>query len=66
MGMTTNQVKLCRAVAQNNMVEAKRLAMVCCIEDTTQKNAGSIRIIKDLLSNSPIKMMLQNQEKVIL
>lgn len=57
MGMTSNQIRLCRSVAQNDTEAARKYAMACCAEDTTQKNAYSIQAIKNLLSSSPVKMM---------
>lgn len=53
MGMTANQLALVRAVAENKLSDAKKYATLCCIEDTTQKNAIYVKRYKNLLENNP-------------
>lgn len=48
MGMTANQLALVRAVAENKLSDAKKYAELCCIEDTTQKNAIYVKRYKNL------------------
>ena len=38
MGLTDNQQQLIRAIANDNIQQAKKCALDCVIEDTTQKN----------------------------
>lgn len=52
MGMTANQLALVRAVAENKLSDAKKYAELCCIEDTTQKNAIYVKKYKNLLENN--------------
>lgn len=53
MGMTANQLALVRAVAENKLSDAKKAAVACCVEDTTQKNALYTKRYKNLLENNP-------------
>ena len=53
MGMTNNQLKLIKAIAENKMTEAKQYAICCCVEDTTQKNAVFVKRYKNILENNP-------------
>ena len=52
MGMTANQLALVRAIAENKLSDAKKYAELCCIEDTTQKNAPYVKRYKNLLANN--------------
>ncbi len=53
MGMTANQLAVVRAIAENKLSDAKKYAVLCCIEDTTQKNAPYVKRYKNLLENNP-------------
>ena len=39
MRLTNNQQQLIMAVSESSMQQAKRCAIACVVEDTTQKNA---------------------------
>ena len=49
--MTDNQIAVIRAIARNDMTEAKRAAIAACAEDTSKKNSGNVRYLKNLLEN---------------
>ena len=49
MGMTENQLSLVRYVAENNLDKAKKAALCCCVEDTTQKNKYAVAKYKNIL-----------------
>lgn len=51
MGLTTNQIGLIKAVAENNFKSAREYAKVCCLEDKTQKNAYLVEKYAKLLDN---------------
>lgn len=53
MGMTANQLALVRAIAENKLSDAKKFAVACCVEDTTQKNAACVKRYKNLLESGP-------------
>lgn len=53
MGMTDKQLALVKAIAENNLADAKKYAMMCCEEDATQKNAPYVARCKKLLEQSP-------------
>lgn len=53
MGMTEKQLSLVRAIAENKLADAKKFALLCCIEDTTQKNAAEVKRYKNLLQSNP-------------
>ncbi len=53
MGMTANQLAVVRAIAENKLSDAKKYAVLCCIEDTTQKNAPYVKRYKNLLESNP-------------
>lgn len=57
MGLTSNQQQLIRAVAENNMPLAKKCAIACTEEDTTQKNAWFCKKYKQILESSGSNMM---------
>lgn len=52
MGMTDNQLKMVRALAENRVQDAKKCAIACCVEDTTKKNAACVKRCKALLENT--------------
>lgn len=52
MGLTSNQQQLIKAVAENNMQLAKKCAIACTVEDTTQKNAWFCEKYKQILESS--------------
>lgn len=52
MGLTNNQQQLIKAVSENNMQQAKKCAIACVVEDTTQKNAWFCRKYKQILESS--------------
>lgn len=51
MGMTENQLRLIRALAENRIQDAKKCAIACCAEDNTKKNESIVRRYKALLEN---------------
>lgn len=51
--MTANQLAVVKAIAENKLSDAKKYAVLCCIEDTTQKNAPYVKRYKNLLENNP-------------
>lgn len=51
MGMTDNQKKLIRAVAENDIRSAKKCAIACLSEDTTQKNQSFVNRYKTILTS---------------
>lgn len=66
MGLTSNQQQLIRAVAENNMQLAKKCAIACTVEDTTQKNAWFCKKYKQILENSGSMIELPHNLKSIL
>lgn len=52
MGLTSNQQQLIKAVSENNMQQAKKCAIACVVEDTTQKNAWFCKKYKQILESS--------------
>ena len=57
MGMTSNMLSLVRYVAENDLSQAKRYALCCCAEDTTQKNSYYIARYKQLLTSGGMNMI---------
>lgn len=66
MGLTSNQQQLIRAVAENNMQLAKKCAIACVAEDTTQKNKYFCNRYKQILENSGSMIELPHDLKSIL
>lgn len=58
MGMTTTQLNMIRALAENKLSDAKKYAIACCAEDTTQKNEYYTKKYKTMLESSPTAMEL--------
>lgn len=52
MGLTDNQQKLIRAIAENDIRSAKRCAIACLAEDTTQKNESFVNRYKSILTSA--------------
>lgn len=52
MGLTDNQQQLIRAIANDNIQQAKKCALDCVIEDTTQKNQYFCKKYRQVLENS--------------
>lgn len=52
MGLTNNQQKLIMAIAQNDMQSAKKCAVACVVEDTTQKNQYFCKKYKQILESA--------------
>lgn len=57
MGMTVNQLALVRSIAENKLQDAKKYALMCCAEDTTQKNAPYVKRYSNMLQNSNATMI---------
>lgn len=57
MGLTNNQQQLIRAVSENNMQLAKKCAIACVVEDTTQKNKWFCNKYKQILESSGNNMV---------
>lgn len=51
MGMTDNQKRLIRAVAENDIRSAKKCAIACLAEDTTQKNQSFVNRYRTILTS---------------
>lgn len=51
MAITDNQRRLIRAVAENDMRSARKCALTCLSEDTTQKNRSFVARYKSILSS---------------
>lgn len=66
MGLTDNQQRLIKAVAQNDMQSAKKCAIACVTEDTTQKNKYFCNRYKQILENSGSMIELPHDLKSIL
>lgn len=52
MGLTDNQKRLIQAVSQNDIQAAKKCAIACVTEDTTQKNSTWCKRYKSVLESS--------------
>ncbi len=52
MGLTNNQQRLIIAIAQNDMQSAKKCAVACVVEDTTQKNQYFCKKYKQILESA--------------
>lgn len=57
MGLTNNQQRLIKAVSENNLQEAKKCAIACVVEDTTQKNKWFCNKYKQILESSGSNMI---------
>lgn len=51
MGITDNQKRLIRAVAENDIRNAKKCAIACLTEDTTQKNQSFVNRYRTILTS---------------
>lgn len=51
--MTEKQLALVEAIAENKLSDAKKAAIECCKEDTTQKNAIYVKRYLQILENGP-------------
>lgn len=51
MGMTDNQKRLIRAIAESDMRSARKCALACLSEDETQKNRSFVTRYKSILSS---------------
>ena len=51
MGMTSNQLALVEAIAENRIQDAKNCAIACCAEEQTKKNERAVRRCRALLEN---------------
>ena len=50
-GLDRNMLMLIRALAENRIQDAKKAAIVCCANDNTKKNEGTIHYYRNLLEN---------------
>lgn len=57
MALTDNQKRLIRAVAENDIRSAKKYAIACVTEDTTQKNHGFCKRYKSILESIGANMI---------
>lgn len=57
MGLTVNQQRLIRAIAENDIRSAKKCAIACVAEDTTSKNSGFCKRYKSILESSGSNMI---------
>lgn len=56
MGLDEDMLDCIRALAENRIQDAKDKAIICCINDTTKKNASKTFYYKKLLENGSTKM----------
>lgn len=56
MGLDEDMLDCIRALAENRIQDAKDKAIICCINDTTKKNASKTSYYKKLLENGSTKM----------
>lgn len=54
--MDEDMLDCIRALAENRIQDAKDKAIICCINDTTKKNASKTSYYKKLLENGSTKM----------
>ena len=54
--MDEDMLDCIRALAENRIQDAKDKAIICCITDTTKKNASKTSYYKKLLENGSTKM----------
>ena len=57
MGMTTNQLGMVKALAENRIQDAKKYAICCCVEDNTKKNEYQVRRYTAMLKNESPNFM---------
>ncbi len=57
MGLTDNQQRLIRAIAENDIRSAKKCAIACVTEDNTQKNKWFCKKYKSILESSGANMI---------
>jgi len=57
MGLTVNQQNLIKSIAENNLQTAKKWAIACLVEDTTQKNKWFCNKYKSILESSGANMI---------
>lgn len=57
MALTDNQQRLIRAVAENDIRSAKKCAIACVTEDTTQKNHSFCKRYKSILESTGANMI---------
>lgn len=57
MGLTNNQQQLIQAVAQNDIIKAKKCAIACVIEDKTVKNEWFCSKYKNILETNGSNLM---------
>lgn len=57
MGLTENQKKLIEAVSENDILQAKKCAVACCMEDKTAKNSAFCRRYESILRMPANNMM---------
>lgn len=57
MALTDNQQRLIRAVAENDIRSAKKCAIACVTEDTTQKNHSFCKRYKSILESAGANMI---------
>mgnify|MGYP003283225977 FL=1 len=50
-GLDRNMLMLIRALAENRIQDAKKIAITCCANDSTKKNEGTIQYYRKLLEN---------------
>ncbi len=56
MGLTDNQQRLIRAIAENDIRSAKKCAVACLTEDTTQKNQWFVKRYKNIFETTGANM----------
>ncbi len=57
MALTNSQMCLIRSIAEGNLKAAKQWAIICCDEDTTQKNASFVEQYKSILKQQKSKFI---------
>ena len=57
MGLTNNQKELIKELVSNNIIKAKKAALACVLEDTTQKNAYFCKKYEAILRSPGMNMI---------
>lgn len=55
-GLDNNMLALIRSLAENRIQDAKKAAIACCVNDTTQRNQSTVGYYKKLLTNGNTKL----------
>lgn len=56
MGMDEHMLACVKALAENRIQDAKKEAIICCINDNTKKNEGKTKYLRKLLENGSVNL----------